>query len=404
MKKLLPALLLAALSFYACDDDNDARTISITFTSNSLVGGGTRWVFISDAEGNSIDYEQLPTEGTVVLEIPEHVSDEKVTLNYFTVGGISWSPPKDLISFAGIAPGNYSISTKRDGVLPGNAEVSLQNADSDVDVTFSGQAYIMGKFDDVFALNIFPDTNNEAKALVSGFDDLTDDARYKFFSIKKNESLNFDFDTFSEFEKSTIDISGDVCHISQYGYVDNIEYLIRGKHYILHAEGPNSLPLYHAPGFGSYLTNIRLYTGEDSYSNIVSGPQVPETFVKLNANVNVTAIDDSGFSLNFTGNAELTQVIFTHEVINRWGQNTVNTRMYHLPAGGSLSFRHPIVPAEILEAVGAESYPVGTLDRIALADYEAFVNYDEYIQYRLIDGNDFFLEVRSSSKWRAKGF
>lgn len=396
--------MLTAFMFCSCEDDDNGRKITINFFSNTTLANGSRWVFITDVNGNSLDYAQLTQEGTVVLDIPATVSDEKVTLNYFTDGGLSWSTPKDLISFADVAPGDYTIAMKRSGGLPINAQVVLENTPEDVEVSFSGQVFSMGHFDDIFALNIFPGANTEARALVTAFDKVADGARYKLFTIKANDELNIDFNTLSGFEKSEISLPGELLHVSQYGYSNEVEYLIRGKYFYPPDAGPTLVPLYHAPGFDSYLTSIRVYLGNESFSNMVSGPNVPSSFVKLDANVEVKNNDASGFDLTFTGDADVTQVVFTHETGNRWGPPTINTRTYHLPAGSSLSFHHPIIPPEILEAIGAEEYPIGAIDRIALAQYDAFSSYDEYIQYRLIEGNDFFSEVKSGSKWRAKGF
>jgi hypothetical protein len=406
MKKILPVLLLAMLVFNSCEDE-DIRTVTVTYETNVSLPANSRWVFISDGNGNSIDYASLPDNGTVVLRIPGSFKEETVTLNYFTTGGIAMSS-QDLTSFTGITPGNYTISTKRS--VPGSslssayAKLNLTNTADDVDFTFGGQAFNMGFFEGVFTLNIFPDLNGEAKTLVSGFDKLTNEGRYNLFSVKANEQLMLDFNNFSEFEKSEIGLTGDFCHVSQYAYAGDVEYMIRGKDFVLSTETPTSIPLYHAQSFHSYLTSIRVYQGADSYSNVVDGTQIPTTFVKLDADVQVKANDQAGVEFNFTGQADVAQIAFTHEISNRWGPNTVNTRTYYLPAAGSVSFRHPMIPAQILDAIGIEEYQVGLLDRISLVDYVTLGGYDDLLHYRFQDNQNFLQEVKSGAKWRTIGF
>jgi hypothetical protein len=404
MKRIL-SVMLAIFVLLSCEDE-DLRTITVTFESNVSFPVQSRWVFISDGNGNSIDYAALPDNGTVVLRIPESVNEETVTLNYFTTGGVALTSSQELTSFTGITPGSYTISAKRflSSGGSGSAQVTLENMPENVDLIFGGQAFRMGSFEGVFSLNVFPDANNEAKALVSSFDTFTSEGRYNLFSIKGNEHLTLDYNDFSEFEKSEINLTGDLCNISQYAYAGDVEYLVRQKEYVLNNGSPTSVPLYHAQSFHSYLTNIRVHQGTDSYSNTVYGAHIPSTFVILDADVQVGTNDDNGLELSFTGQSDVAQIVFSHEISNRWGPNIVNTRKYYLPAAGSVSFRHPIIPGQILDAIGKTEYPVGSLDSISLGDYVNFGGYDDLLHYRFKDNQNFFQDVKAGAQWKTKRF
>jgi hypothetical protein len=403
MKKLLPVLLLAAFILNSCEDD-ELRTITITHVSNISLSNGSRWVFITDINGNSIDYAKLPDDGSVVLRIPGSVKEGSVTLNYFTAGDNLLATISDLTSFAGVTPGSYTISKVRTFAAAEHAEVSLQNLPQDIDFNFSGQAFYMGRSGEVITLNVFPGNTTKAKALVSVINNETDEGRFHFFNIAGDEQLTLDFDSFSEFDNSEVTLSdGEVAFVTQNAYANDVEYHIRSKSFFFNNTSAQ-IPLYHSTSFDSYFTNIIVNEGAESYAHITNGPNLPSSFVRLNANAELASNDESGFTFNLSGGSDISRVQFTHEVDNRWEPNSVNTRTYYLPAQSVTSFRHPIVPAEIIQSTGLESYPNGTIRQISLIDYDDFETYDDFLRERFNGNKEFFLELTSSAKWRTKFF
>jgi hypothetical protein len=398
MKKVLPALLLAFI-LNACSDDEE-RTISITRNGNVTFARSLSWVFISDREGKPIDYGELPSNGTVTLRIPSHVTDDVVTLSFFA-RPLGIGSQEVLLSFAEISPGAYSISNTRNVSLPGNAEITVQNISDDIDVNFSGQAWLSSRNGSVFSTSVFFDGSSAAQVLVTAFNKTTYEGRLRMISVIPNTPMTLDYEKFDEFDVQHIDLTGQTGTLLQRGVKDGLEFKIRDSQFILNDQTPTGISLYGSGIFDSYITNISIYDGTDSYSNTYYESPLPSTFEKLNANFELVSNDEAGFVFNASGSSDMLQVVFNYKVSNTWGADSYYQRSYILPAKSTVTFNHPQIPEEIANGV---VYPFGELRLASVADYDMFEGYNDLITFRLRENNDLYPETKSGVKRRTKGF
>lgn len=393
-KNLILLLLVSVGLFTSCNQDETPRR-AILVTGNTPFT--TTWVFISDSEGTPLDYEMLPDEGTVALEIPNELKEEVVTLNFILLRS-SVIQEKDLISYAEIAPGSYTFSTPEEPFhFPGFAWLTVENASNDIALTLGGQSYHQSITGNEFQLNLI--SSEVSKALVTGVDKTNHEGRSRIFTVIPDIKLTFDYQDFSALDRTSIEVSGDAYDVTQLCLIDGKEFLMRQSVMTLSDNEPEEVSLYHSAMFDSYFTSLTVREEAQSYTNTYEGPTLPMSFDPLDASIFVGQQDDSRITANLTGYGDVVQVEYIYEEHIVHGPVYLNTRTYYLPFKNSISFKHPQIPEDLRRTL--DTFAFGSVKRVSLIDYETFDNYQSFANFRLKD-NGVYKDIRSNSRGVSK--
>lgn len=377
----------------SCEDNaSSLRTITFTFPPGYVQQGTQQWMFISDREGNFLDMEEIRSDAVLSLEIPAHVTSERVMFSILSIydEGSNYRY-RNLITYTDLAPGNYIMTLDRVNASgTGKTKISFTNTDAASTIRLDGDILMQTDLGDAYSCDIVLDENKKASLLaVVASDD--QDVRYSFLSLAANDEVTLDYNTMKKADKTVVDLPEGIRH----SVIQNV--IKNNKQYRLHGSFPESggntfsCPVYSSGDFDSYVTSLNITTPTGTESNYWSSSQPFQHFSPLNATATFEQNDETGFILNTTGTADYIIASYYHST----SKNNIDIGdegTLICPAGSRITVKHVQIPPTLQAAFYADVPPMRTITRVNITESDQIDDYDSFVNYRLVDGKYYFYQ------------
>jgi hypothetical protein len=420
INKLAVLLLLSFLIFQSCGDSENAIKpggpsiftfdVADDYLDDLSHEGG--WIFITNEDGTVLDDAQLINGQSIKLEAASSASSsDGSTITILRINSFDGTPPEkffDFQSFCKSAPDTYTLSRNQRVInVVGQSNIHVTDIPNPPylatvlgpDISYTTKTIGINTAD--FSPQLSASPSNVTAVLFLD----KDTPKYKQLldiEVNNTSSLAYSTDWHDMEIKKNISFPGaDYSYYSIQGVVDHDYDITYPMWSDSRSSNANSslLPIYYAQNLESeIITSVQFRSGNKVYNMGFTGSEPPDSFTKINGEINLFSQSVDGFVLNVTGAADVHRTTGDYFYENETEIVSCAWDVYS-PALPSTSFKTPEIPADLKERYPQLTGMVYVYSYPYLFDYSGITAYQNYLETKL-KGENFFVNSKTvSAMW-----